>query len=86
MSGVGENKFGTELAITRAEILTILLRASNTTLPPITTTETCFLDVNINMWYHPYICGANTLGIAHGFESGLFQPNSTVTTLEALAF
>jgi S-layer homology domain len=38
------------------------------------------------MWYHPYICGANTLGIAHGFESGLFQPNSTVTTLEALAF
>ncbi|MBP7823220.1 S-layer homology domain-containing protein [Candidatus Gracilibacteria bacterium] len=86
VSGVGENKFGTELAITRAEILTILLRASNTTLPPITTTETCFLDVNINMWYHPYICGANTLGIAHGFESGLFQPNSTVTTLEALAF
>lgn len=51
-----------------------------------TTTEPCFLDVNTNMWYHPYICGANTLGIAHGFESGLFQPNSTVTTLEALAF
>lgn len=71
--------------MTRAEILTLLLRASNTTLPEIGT-ERCFPDVDPNMWYHKYICNASKMGIANGFDDGKFKPNNSVTTLEALAF
>lgn len=62
----------------------MLLRASNTTIPD--ATEQCFPDVDKNMWYHRYICTANTLGVANGFSDGKFKPNDSVTTLEALAF
>lgn len=83
--GYGDGRYGVENNITRAEILTILLRASAITLPEIGT-EKCFPDVDPNMWYHKYICAAHTLGIANGFEDGKFKPNDSVTTLEAGAF
>ena len=84
-NGYGDGRYGTENNITRAEILTILLRASNITIPD-APTEKCFPDVEQTMWYHRYICAAHNLGIANGFESGKFGPNEPVTTLEALAF
>lgn len=83
--GYGDGRYGTENNITRAEILTILLRASAITLPKIPD-EKCFPDVDTKMWYHKYICAAHQLGIANGFEDGKFKPNDSVTTLEALAF
>ncbi len=85
VDGIGDGNYGPELAITRAEILTILLRASETEVPELSPGP-CFVDVQTNKWYHQYICGAYTLGIAAGFDSGKFQPNASVTTLEALAF
>lgn len=84
-NGYGDGRYGTENNITRAEILTILLRASNITLPE-TPTEKCFPDVDPALWYHRYICAAHTLGIANGFADGKFKPNDSVTTLEAIAF
>ena len=84
-NGYGDGTYGVENNITRAEILTLLLRASNTVLPDVGT-EACFPDVATNMWYHRYICAANKLGIASGFSNGKFKPNDPVTTLEALAF
>lgn len=84
-NGYGDGTYGVENNITRAEILTLLLRASNTTLPDVNT-EKCFPDVDPNMWYHRYICAANKLSIANGFSDGKFKPNDPVTTLEALAF
>lgn len=83
--GYGDGRYGTENNITRAEILTILLRANNVSLPE-TPTEKCFPDVDAKMWYHRYICAAHTLWIANGFDDGNFKPNAPVTTLEALAF
>ena len=83
--GYGDGRYGPENDITRAELLTILLRANNVTLPEIGT-EKCFPDVNANVWYHRYICAASQLGIANGFEDGTFKPNNPVTTLEAAAF
>ncbi|MCB9807532.1 S-layer homology domain-containing protein [Candidatus Peribacteria bacterium] len=65
--------------------MTILLRASNITLPE-APTEKCFPDVDTTLWYHRYICAAHTLGIANGFSDGKFRPNAPVTTLEAIAF
>ncbi|MFZ4462013.1 MAG: S-layer homology domain-containing protein [Patescibacteria group bacterium] len=32
----------------------------------------CFPDVDVTAWYSPYICTANSLGIAKGFSSGKF--------------
>ena len=84
-SGYGDGRYGVENNITRAEILTILLRASAITLPEIGA-EKCFPDVDPNMWYHKYICAAHKLGIANGFSDGKFKPNDSVTTLEAGAF
>jgi hypothetical protein len=83
--GYGDGRYGTENNITRAEILTMLLRASDITLPEISD-EQCFPDVKTSMWYHKYICTAHALEIANGFDDGKFKPNNTVTTLEALAF
>ena len=80
----GDGRYGTENDITRAELLTILLRAANVTI--ITPWEKCFPDVETTMWYHNYICTAHTLGIANGFSDGNFKPNDSVTALEALAF
>lgn len=84
-NGYGDGRYGTENNITRAELLTILLRASNTPIPE-TVAEKCFPDVDTAMWYHRYICTAHSLGIANGFSDGNFKPNDSVTTLEALAF
>ncbi len=84
--GYWDGRYGTENHITRAEILTILLRASNTVIPENEIIPECFPDVDTNMWYHKYICTAAKMGIANGFEDGKFKPNDTVTTLEALAF
>lgn len=83
--GTSEGIFSPDLLVSRAEILTMLLKTAEVKLPE-TQKESCFPDVAITTWYHPFICGAHTLGIANGFESGQFGPNNTVTALEALAF
>lgn len=85
ISGTSPGVFSPDLLVTRAEILTMLIKTAEVKLPD-APTESCFPDVAIDTWYHPYICGAHTLGMANGFESGKFGPNDTVTALEALAF
>jgi len=85
VSGSSPGIFNPDLLISRAEILKMLLKTADVKLPD-APTEKCFPDVAIDTWYHPFICGAHTLGIANGFESGKFGPNDTVTVLEALAF
>jgi len=85
VSGTGPEIFSPDLPVTRAEILKMLLKTADVKLPD-APTEKCFPDVAVDAWYHPFICGAQTLGIANGFESGKFGPNDTVTVLEALAF
>lgn len=85
IAGTSPGVFSPDLLVTRAEILAMLLKTADVKLPN-APTEKCFPDIEVNTWYHPYICGAHTLGIANGFESGKFGPNDTVTVLEALAF
>jgi len=68
VSGTSPGIFNPDLPISRAEILTILLRTADVKLPD-APTEPCFPDVAVDTWYHPYICGAHTLGMANGFDS-----------------
>lgn len=85
IAGTSPGVFSPDFLVTRAEILAMLLKTAEVKLPD-APTESCFPDVPVDTWYHPYICGAHTLGMANGFESGDFGPNDTVTALEALAF
>jgi hypothetical protein len=79
-----DGNYSPEWLTTRAEMLKIIMGAAKISL----TTEStqCFPDVDPAMWYSTYICTAQKLKIAKGFENGTFQPNETVTSLEALAF
>jgi polyhydroxybutyrate depolymerase len=85
IAGTSPGIFSPDLLVTRAEILAMLIKTAKVKLPD-APKESCFPDVAVDTWYHPYICGAYTLGMANGFESGKFGPNDTVTALEALAF
>ncbi len=85
IAGTSPGVFSPDLLVTRAEILAMLIKTAGVKLPD-APTEQCFPDVAVDAWYYPYICGAHTLGMANGFESGKFWPNDTVTVLEALAF
>ena len=84
ISGFGDGTFGPEKSITRAEILKVFLKAKGTPLPEAPKTR-CFRDVATTLWYHAYICEGVRLGIVKGFENGTFGPDTSVTTLEALA-
>lgn len=80
-----DGNYGPQNHITRAEILTILLRANDIQID-MSDIPSCFPDVDTQAWYHPYICRAYAMGIANGFSDGNFWPDRSVTTLEALAF
>lgn len=71
VSGTSPETFSPELFVTRAEILAMLTHAAEVEFPD-APTEKCFPDVDTDKWYHAPICGAHTLGIANGFESGKF--------------
>lgn len=85
VKGYNETTYGPDMPITRAEMLKIILWSAGTSIDT-SKRERCFPDVNPTLWYSPYICTANQLGIAKGFDSWNFWPNDTVTNLEALAF
>ncbi|MDR0406327.1 MAG: S-layer homology domain-containing protein, partial [Clostridiales bacterium] len=65
---------------TRAEFLTLLLRATDT--PP-TEYKDCFADVSAGDWYADYIQAAFDLGIMEGSD-GNALPNADITREEAV--
>lgn len=69
---------------TRAEILKIILSASNTQI--IEPEESCFTDIYISNWQAKYVCSGAGLWITRWYDDGSFRPNGTVTVLETLAF
>jgi len=71
IAGTSPGVFSPDLLVTRAEILAMLIKTAGVKLPD-APTEQCFPDVAVDAWYYPYICGAHTLGMANGFESGKF--------------
>ncbi|EKD44387.1 MAG: hypothetical protein ACD_71C00154G0004 [uncultured bacterium (gcode 4)] len=79
-----DGNYSPEWLTTRAEMLKIIMGAAQ--IPLTTELTRCFPDVDPAKWYGQYICTAKKLKIAKGFENGTFQPNETITTLEALVF
>ena len=66
-------KFLPHSTITRAEILKIILGASDT--PIVAPEEKCFSDVSVSSWQAKYVCSGSEEGITKGYEDGTFKPS-----------
>lgn len=88
MSGVGDNKFLPEGNLTRAEAITIVIRALGLErLAPNPPFSTRFRDNNeIPSWAKKSIYIADQIGIARGNTSGYINPNEYMTKAEAATF
>ncbi len=68
--------------LTRAELLTMLMKCKEGLLPPLS--QAPFPDVPSNHWAAQYIQKGVELGIIKGYSDGTFKPNQTITRDEAL--
>ncbi len=69
-------------SLNRAEILTLLYRASGRT--PRAVLSACFPDVPLDAWFSSVICTALRDGFVQGYPDGNFRPEKTVVRVEAM--
>jgi hypothetical protein len=77
----GERSYKPENEINRAEFLKILLKDSGYQAD---LSSKCFPDVEVDVWYAPYVCAAKKLGLVNGYEDGKFKPETMISEAEAL--
>ena len=82
VSGTGSNMFAPQNAVTREEMLTMLLRAYNV---DVTGAVSTFKDVPANAWYNAYVAKGFELGVTSGIDSENFGSGKPVTRQEAAA-
>ena len=85
INGFDDGNYNPTDNTTRAELLKILLNSAEIELKT-EWEESCFSDVNTDIWYAKYICTASELEMANGYDDGTFAPQWKVTVLESLAF
>ena len=78
INGVSENSFEPDRKITRAEFLTVALRAAGMSEKTYTNE---FTDVNADDWYSGAVAAAYSLGLIAGFD-GKFNPGAEITRQE----
>lgn len=78
ITGIGNDQFAPERAITRAEFTAIAMRFA--TLD--TTGINIFSDVTKNDWFYDYVVGSIQYGWITGYEDGTFRPNHTISRAE----
>lgn len=83
IAGVDENRFEPARAVTRAEFVSLLVRAMN--LKEDKYTPGTFKDVKADAWYAGNIAAAAKAGLVKGYEDGTFRPDSTITREEVVA-
>jgi len=87
MRAYPDGNFYPEKFVTRAEAITVALRAGGIVIPAnYDTSKIPFPDVNPNEWYAPAIARANSLGLIYIEPGGNFAPNAAITKAEFLAF
>lgn len=79
MQGMGDNVFGTNTTMTRAQIVEILWRMSGS---PAETAKVTFSDVAAGYWAYNSIAWAANHGIVEGYGDGTFLPNGNITRQE----
>lgn len=80
-SGVDDNTFNPDAAITRAEFTEILVRGLG--LGRVEESHR-FTDVAAEAWYASTVQIAHSYGLINGFEDGSFRPNTKITREQAM--
>jgi len=81
VSGFSNGTFGTDLSLTRAQLLKIIIEAKGVSMG---NNSGCFTDVAKGSWYEKYACHAKSQGWVSGYSDGTFKPAKSVTFVEAL--
>jgi uncharacterized repeat protein (TIGR02543 family) len=76
MEGYGNDKFGPNDHLTRAQLAQILYNAAGA---PEVTSESPFTDVTAGKWYTAAITWAYENGVVEGYGNGKFGPNDEIT-------
>lgn len=74
--GIGNNQFGSDQNITRAEFAVFIVKALNISTEDYKGT---FTDIPEDVWYAPYVEAAERVGIVYGVGHGKFEPDSPIT-------
>ncbi len=82
IKGYQDGTFKPQNQINRAELIKMIIEATNTEVIP--TIVSCFPDVPANQWFTDYICTAQKKGWITGYSDGTFKPSQNVNTAEAL--
>jgi predicted choloylglycine hydrolase len=82
MMGTSDTEFSPDENTSRAMLVTILHRYSNS---PITNEATSFLDVEEGSWYYDAVCWATDTGIVEGYDSEHFGPLDILTKEQILS-
>ena len=82
VQGYERNLYKPDQAISRAELLKIILKTANVDIE--SDLGACFQDVFTGDWYHDVVCTAKKLKIIRGYEDGSFKPNQQVLLVEGL--
>ncbi len=81
-NGYPDGSFQPDKTINRAELLKILVKGNDINPPKVR--RKCFPDVDINVWFAPYVCYAKSEGWVSGYPDGNFRPGNIVNKAEAL--
>lgn len=82
ISGISVNKFEPETDISRAEFVTILVRALG--LMRTETGKDIFSDITQDAWYYDAVSIAYEHGLVSGYGDGVFRPNDKISRDQAM--
>ena len=82
-NGITATTFGPELAVSRAQMVTFLWRASGS---PKATGTNPFADVSTSDYYYDAVLWAVANGVTKGTSSTTFSPDAVVTRAQAVTF
>ncbi|MDA8066470.1 MAG: S-layer homology domain-containing protein [Thermaerobacter sp.] len=77
VAGMAPGVFGPDSGVTRAQFVTMLVKAER--LTPAASGQTPFSDVPSGQWYAPYVAAAYQAGLVAGMGGGSFDPNGQLT-------
>ncbi|MGL5831022.1 MAG: S-layer homology domain-containing protein [Candidatus Altimarinota bacterium] len=83
LQGNPDGSFRPYSSMTRAEFITVMVRAFGST-QNFEGYSNCFTDVH-NEWYAGYVCYAKENGLVKGHPDGSFKPAANVSYVEAMA-
>lgn len=78
VAGYPDGTFAPDNSISRAEFITMVVRATN----PSPKGAGCFPDVASD-WYAPFVCTAKQNGWVRGYDDGTFKPANNINFAEA---